>query len=567
MVRTAHAARAPGAYRGTTSSEVRVTLTEARAALGRCDWDTARELLTGFEASDPLDEADRADMLAEALWWAGHIDECIESRRAAYAGFEEHGDARRAGQVAIWLYEHHCFRGMQAMGGAWLRRARHALEGDEQCVEWGNLLLREAEMAHGRGEIDAATGNAKTALALGRTLRSPDLEAEALQTLGRLWIDAGKPVEGMGCFDEAMLLAVEGRLGPYATGKVYCSLIGACEDLGDLRRAAEWTEATIRWSERHPFAVFPGLCRVKRAEVLQWRGEWAQAEREARRACEELASVKVNSAAAAWVEVGEIRRRIGDLDGAEDAFARAQQMCCTPAAGLALLRLAQGRVDAARAIIDDALHDQSWNRLARARLLPAKVQIAIAHGDVDDASVSADELDAIAGDYESSFLVASARVARGRVELAAGDALEAATTLRRAVDDWNELDVPYECATAQLLLAHACAASGDVTGEQRWLGSATATFDALGAAYDARPPHAPRAALPCGLTAREAEVLRLVAEGRTNKDVASHLFLSDRTVARHLSNIFTKTGVTTRAAATAFAFEQGIVERERTAPA
>jgi ATP/maltotriose-dependent transcriptional regulator MalT len=538
-----------------------VSLNEARAALARCEWDRARVLLELPQSDDPHEEAHRLDGLAEALWWLGRIEPCIDARRRAFEAYEQLDDMRRAGQSAIWLYEHHIFLGRPAMASAWLQRARRALDAARDSVEWGNLLLREAEQAHGSGDFVRAHDHASSALALGRSLRTPDLEAEALQTIGRVLIDRGEPAAGVAHLDEAMLLAVEGRLGPYATGKVYCSMIGACEDLGDLRRAAEWTEATIEWSHRHPFAVFPGLCRVHRAEILRWRGDWDQAEREARRACEELTDIKINSAAAGWVEVGEIRRRIGDLAGAEDAFARAQELCCTPASGLALLRLAQGRVEEARTVIESALGDEPWNRLARARLLPAKVEIAVAASDLDDAVAAADELDALAAQFASALLEASALLARGRIDLAAGDTEGACVRLRRATDAWSALDVPYEVATAQLLLGHASARLGDHDAESRHIAAATATFERLGAAYDTQPPEsfvAAAGSLPCGLTAREAEVLRLVAKGGTNKDIARQLFLSERTVERHVSNIFTKIGVSTRAAATAFAFQHRI---------
>ena len=195
---------------------------------------------------------------------------------------------------------------------------------------------------------------ARQMVELGRRLRSPDLEAGALQTLGRVLVDQGEPEEGLGYLDEAMLSAVEGRLGPFTTGKVYCSLISACEELGDHRRAAEWTDATARWSERHPFALFPGVCRVHRAWALQCRGHWSRAEEESVRACAELAGISRVHAAAGFVELGEIRRRVGDLEGAEEAFREAEALCGRPQAGLALLRLAQGRVDAANAIIERA---------------------------------------------------------------------------------------------------------------------------------------------------------------------------------------------------------------------
>lgn len=544
--------------------EVLMALTEARAALRACEWQHAHDLLTEEITTTPLAEAERLDALGEARWWLGRIDECIEARTRSHELFDGGDASDRAGQVAIWLFEHHCFLGRTAIAGGWLRRARRALEGHQGSLAWGNLLLREAEQLHGANDLQAAATNAAAVLALARELGSNDLEAEALQTMGRILVDGGDHLLGMAHLDEAMLLAVEGRLGPYATGKVHCSVIGACGDIGDVRRAAEWTEAAGLWASHHPFAVFPGLCRVKRAEVLQRRGEWQQAEREARLACDELVTVKVGSAAAAWIEVGEIRRRIGDHDGAEEAFGHAAALSATPTSGLALLRLAQGRADEATRIIDEALLADRSRPLARVRLLPAKVEIAVVLGSLDEAAQAADELEQLAVRYGTEAFAAAAAEGRGRVQLA-NDDRGAAASLRRAVECWQRLDVPYEAASAQLLLGQACRAVGDRDAGDAAFRAAIATFDRLGAAYDAR--HARQLesgrSLPAGLTEREAEVLRLVAKGYTNKYIAETLHLSDKTIARHLSNIFAKTGATSRTAATAYAFEQGIVATTR----
>jgi ATP/maltotriose-dependent transcriptional regulator MalT len=537
-------------------------LVVAREALGRHEWQEACDAADASGVADtPEDEAARLDLLADACWWLGRLDRCIDARERAYAIYTELDDRRRAGQCAVWLYEHLCFKARPAIAGAWLRRARQALADDPECAEHGAVLLREAESAHGSGDLDRAAGLARDVVELGRRLRSPDVEAEALQTLGRVLIDQGNAAEGLANLDEAMLFAVEGRLSPYATGKVYCSLISACEELGDLRRATEWTEATSRWAERHPFAVFPGLCRVHRASALRWRGAWADAEREATLACDELAEMNLPNAAAGFVEIGEIRRRLGDLAGAEDAYRRAEDLCGQPPSGLALLRLAQGRTDEATAIIQRAVEAESWNRLARARLLPAAAQIAIAAGDSATAAAAVDELDAIATDYDSPILLASAATARGRLQLAFGEP-SACAALRLALTRWQELDVPHEVATARTLLGLACRDLGDHDDALASFAAAASLFDQLGATLDARLVRdlTSRRELPGGLTEREAEVLRLVAAGHTNRGIAAELHLSEKTVARHLSNIFTKIGVSSRAAATAFAFEQRIIE-------
>ncbi|HUS60937.1 MAG TPA: helix-turn-helix transcriptional regulator [Acidimicrobiales bacterium] len=539
-------------------------LSEARDARSRQDWQSCLDALVKVAVPEDasIAEAERLDLLADAAWWLGRLDECVDAREQAYLLYDDAGDSRRAGQCAVWLYEHHCFRASPSIAGGWLRRARRALDGDDGCCEFGALLLREAEVAHGSGDLTSAALLAERGIALGRRLRSADLEAEALQTLGRVRIDQCEPAEGLALLDEAMLFVLDGRLGPYSTGKVYCSLISACEQLSDHGRAAEWTAATTRWAERHPFAVFPGLCRVHQATALQWRGHWAEAEREATRACDELAGINLPNAATAWAEIGDIRRRLGDLDGAADAFINADRLCAQPRSGLALLRLAQGSVEEATSIIAHALEGAGWNRLARAKVLPARVVIAVAAGDHAAAAAAAEELEAIAEAFASEGLRAAATTARGRVQLAQNDP-RACATLRNAVSRWSDLGVPYDVATARTLLGLACRHAQDEAGAAAAFDTARRLFDDLGVRAEARSsqPASPSPALPCGLTEREAEVLRLVAAGHTNKEVAAALFLSNKTIARHLSNIFTKIEVSTRAAATAFAFEHNVIQR------
>jgi ATP/maltotriose-dependent transcriptional regulator MalT len=537
-------------------------LARARDALARHDWEACRVLVEDLRLDEPAADAERLDVLAEAAWWLGRLDECIDARQGAYRAFDELGDHRRAGQCAVWLYEHHLMRGRPAIASAWLQRARRALEGDAVCAEHGALLLREAELAHGGGRLDVAIDLAERALALGRDLASADLEAEALQTIGRVLIDSGGIERGLAHLDEAMLLAVEGRLSPYSTGKVYCSLISACEDVGDLRRAAEWTEATAQWAQQHPFAIFPGICRIHRAVVLDRRGELVDAERELSQACAELLGSHLPNAAAAFAEVGDIRRRLGDLDRAEEAFARAEELSGTTCTGTALLRLAQGRVDAAARIIAGCMAEQSPNRLARARVLPAAAQIALAVGDLAGAHATVQELESTAEAFDTPMLHATAALARGRVQLAEHDVATACTTLRDALRRWQELEVPYEVATTRTVLAQALRDAGDEHGARESFAAARALFDLIGARLDAHGidgPHELR--LPSGLTIREAEVLRLVAAGLSNKEIAAALHLSVKTVSRHLSNIFTKIGVSSRAGATAFAFEHQLVGR------
>ena len=534
------------------------TLAPVRAALGRCDWEDALEAARAVSFEDLNLEADRLDLEAEAAWWLGRLDECIAARETAYRTYEELGNARRAGQCAVWLWEHHAICARPAAATGWLRRARRALDGDTECVEYGNLLLREAETAHGTGELDRGLELAIAALELGRRLGSTDLEAESLQTVGRLLIDQGHVDDGLGHLDEAMLCAVEGRLGPFATGKVYCSLIAACEELGDFDRAAEWTEATMRWAQQHPFAIFPGICRVHRAIVLKRRGALEAAEREAARACEELRHSHIANSAAAWAEVGDVRRRLGQLEEAEDAFARSQEIRGGPCGGLALLRLAQGRAREAMSIITSCVAGES-NSLGRAGLLPLVVHIAVSAGDLEAARRALVELDTIVATFDTATLRATERSTRGRLQLAEGDPA-VHETLLQAVEAWRKLEVPYEEATARTLLGEALRVAGDDAEARASFEAASRLFDQIGARISAREVfNGSKRELPAGLTEREVEVLRLVANGLTNNEIATELFLSIKTVSRHLSNIFTKIGVSSRAGATAFAFEHHLV--------
>lgn len=535
-----------------------------RAALERQAWQDAFDAATAeADADDPAAEAERLDLLAEAAWWLGRLETCTEAREAAYRAYDELGDRRRAGMAAVWLYEHHAFCARGAIAGAWLRRARRALEDDPECEAHAALLLREAEALHGGGRLAESLAQTRRVIDLARRLRSTDLEAEALQAAGRVLIDLGEVAEGMGHLDEAMLFAVEGRLRPYSTGKVYCSMIGACEEVGDFDRAAEWTEATERWTRKHPFTIFPGICRVHRAIVLKRRGSLEEAEREASRACDELLHSRPVTSAQAWAEVGDICRRLGQLDRAEEAFDRSQELAGGPCAALALLRLAQGRVDAARSIIDTCLA-RSVNPLGRAGSLPTLIQVAVAAGDLAGAREALAELESTVEAFGFPEGRAALLVARGRVLLASGDAAGARPALREALERWRALEVPYEVASAGTLLGQALRECGDEEGAVAAFAAASAQFDQIGArmvdpGVGDLPAPGPRA-LPAGLTEREVEVLQLVAAGLTNNEIAGAMFLSAKTVSRHLSNIFTKIAVTSRAAATAFAFEHDLVE-------
>ena len=535
----------------------------ARDALASQDWAEAYSFLSDLDVSGS-DDVQALETLADAAWWLGKPHECIAARERAYAQYDAEGDARGAARSAILLYDYYCFQNRRAVANGWLQRAKRRMEDQPESPEHGVLLEREAEVANGSGALELAIEKATRAIEIGRRLRNADVEADALQCKGRLLISLGKPVEGLAFFDEAMLLAAEGRLGAFVMGKVYCSLISACDEVGDVERAAEWTEVGSEWARTHRSTFFPGLCRVHHAELLKLKGAWAQAEAEARRACVELAELHLFNSGAAFYEVGEIRRRMCDFEGAEAEFRRAAELGFDPQPGIALLRLAQGRVDVASRSISTALAAITWNRLARAKLLPAQVEIAIAAGSLQVARAAIDELAVIADTYPTPWLLAVVDLAEGQLALAAGDPETACGRLRRALDRWQMLDLPYETATTRRLLGTAYSTAGDKEAAGASLRAAQAIFERLGADAECAQilsMQTDASALPCGLTDREAEVLRLVASGSTNKQMAADLGLSEKTVARHLSNIFTKIGVSSRSAATAFAFENEIVRR------
>lgn len=531
-----------------------------RAAIDASQWQEAFDALSVLDASGGLGAED-LEALGDAAWWLSRVSECISAREKAVAAYVAADRPRQAALVALRLFYTFAVRGDAAIATGWLRRAARLLEDEPEGVEHGHLRLAEARVARAQRDLDAELVHAREAISLGQRFGDADLVALGRYVEGRLLVKQGHVEDGMAILDEAMLAAVQGELGPMATGQVYCNVIAACQELGDLRRAGEWTEALRSWCETQPASVFPGLCRVHRAEVMHLRGAWSEAESEARQACGDLLEAMPSFAAEAFYEVGEVRRRLGDLAEAEAAFRRASELGREPQPALALVRLAQGRLDAAAAAIRGALAEEP-NRLGRAKLLPAQVEIAIACGDLDIAETAADELDGIATEYGSAALAAAAASAKGAVELSGDDAEAALRSLRRAWQLWQSVDCPFEAAEARRMLGLACRKVGDEDGAELAIGAAQAVFERLGARLEAartadilgaRPQ-------PSGLTERELEVLQLVAAGKSNREIAEELYLSVKTVARHVANIFSKLDVSSRTAATAFAYKHGLIE-------
>ena len=533
-----------------------LSLEAARDAYARRDWSGARDRFRAARDAGDL-SADDLHALADAEWWLGLVDESLAASEEAYRLFLQGAHPRQAASAAMWIALSLFLRGDDVAGSGWMSRAQRILRDQPECPEHGYVrYLLEVEGALGGSDLDAVASSAREVQEIGRRHADPNLAALGILGEGRALIKQGRVVEGNELLDEAMVAVLRDELSPEWAGNIYCHLMAACYELADFRRAAEWTRETTRWLESLPAAaLFTGICRVHRSQVFQTAGAWEQAESEAMRVCEDLANIHVASTAEGHYQIGELRRLRGDLAGAERAYSDAHERGRDPQPGLALLRLTQGKTDAAAASIRSGLAGTS-DRLARARLRAAQVEIACAARDLEAAGEASDELDEIASDYGSSGLDVMARHARGAVLLAGGDAAKALEMLRGACERWQELHAPYEGARVRLLLAEAYDLLGDSEAAVRELDAAEVVFAHLGAGPDANAVVALRGdpPLPDGLTRREAEVLALVAAGKTNREVATALTISQKTVARHLSNIFTKIEVSSRTEAAAYAF-------------
>lgn len=456
-------------------------LDRARQALEDHAWEDAYEALVKAEADEELTGED-LERLAWAAWWTARPKDCTDAMERAYAAYSRAGNLRRAGKVALALADQYGERLQPAQASGWFQRATRLLEEQPEGVEHGYL---EMARARNSGGVEEMMQHAIATLDIGTRFGDRDLQAFGLMLQGMAHITQAQVEEGMSLIDEATVAAVGGELTPYATGVVYCMTIVICHDLADYRRAGEWTEAATRWCDRQAISGFPGHCRVRRAEIIRLRGAFTEAEEEARQAVKELTAFgELPIAGVGFHEIGEIRLRIGDLDGAEDAFAQAHQRGNDAQPGLALLQLARGRIVAARSSIHAALADQP-NALTRARLLPAQVEIALAAHDVAEARESAEELRDIASTYDAPLWHASAHQALGAVLTYEDDPQAAITELRRAIRRWTDADLPLETAQARRWLALAHRAGGDEESATLELRAAHATFQRLGAALEA----------------------------------------------------------------------------------
>lgn len=533
-------------------------ITTGRRAYEQRAWADAYAALCQASEAGPL-AADDVERLARSAGLTGHEEAAIDAFARLHQLRLDAGDPLAAAMAAVWAAMRLSSLGEMARAGGWLATAQRLVDREDvDCVQRGWLELPLAFRATASGDFAAARAAAVRAAEIGERFGDRDLRALGRSFEGRAAIRAGRIAEGLALLDEAMVDVTGGVLSPVVTGVIYCGVIAACQHTYALERAREWTAALNRWCEAQPQLVaFAGACMVHRSEIMQMGGAWPQALEEARRASARLASTKDLEAGNAHYQEGELHRLRGALDEAERAYGLASDRGRDPQPGLALLRLAQGRVELAVAAMRRLLSVTS-TPIQRARFLPACVDIMLAAAELAEARHAADELGRFARESGMEVLEAMAAHANGAVKLAEGDARGALAQLVHARSAWQHIGAPYLAARIRVVVAAAFRALGDEDGAALELAAARKVFVELGAADLATIEPAP-ARGGHGLSARELEVLRLVASGKTNKLIARELGLSEKTIDRHVSNIFAKLDVPTRAAATAWAYQHGLV--------
>jgi DNA-binding CsgD family transcriptional regulator len=536
-------------------------LARARQSYDRRAWADAYRL---FEAADreALLEPEDLERLAMAAYLAGREAESEASWERAHHTFLERSDREGAARSACRLAASLQQRGAKAPASGWFARAERILDETRlDCVVRGYLLIPTAIQRIVQGDPSAGDAVFCEAADIGRRYGDHDLVSFACAGRGRALILLGRIREGVSLLDEAMVAVTAGEVSPVMGGDIYCTVLEGCHEIFDLRRASEWTTSLARWCAAQPELVrYRGECLLYRAEVMQLRGDWRAAAQDAEDACELLGERPM--AGAAFYRVGEIHRLREEFVKAEAAYSRANERGRKPQPGLSLLRLAQGRAADAAASIRSVLAD-TRGRAVRARVLAAAVEILLAAADLENARTAAAELSEIASAFHAPLLSAASAHATGAVLLAERETAGAGTVLRQAWEIWRDLEMPYNEAQTCLLMAAVCERRGDEDGRRLELEAARRLFRQLDAeaclARLAEPPGRGARQTPGSLSDREVQVLRLVAAGKTNRDIAAALFISEKTVARHLSNIFDKLGVSSRAAATAWAYQRNLI--------
>jgi DNA-binding CsgD family transcriptional regulator len=537
------------------------TLQRGRKSFEKRSWAESYRLLQAADRDAALDPDD-LERLAIAAYLMGRDNDFEAFIARVHQAFLDKGNCEGAARAAFWLGFALMERGAIAPASGWFARAGRLLDERQlDCVVRGYLLIPVAITCIVQGDPSAAHATFCQAAQIARRFADHDLASIACHGRGRALIRLGRIAEGVALLDEAMASVIAGEVTPLVAGDVYCSVLGGCQETFDLRRAYEWTASLAQWCTAQPDLVrYRGECLQHRAEVLQLRGQWNEAARDAQSACELLMSRP--AAGAAFYRCGDIHRLRGKFTSAEEAYTRAHQRGRKPQPGLSLLRLAQGQIAAAAAGITSALLDTQV-QIRRARILPAAVEILLAADDVSGARAASAELSEIALAFGAPLLAAASAHATGAVVLAEGDIEGASTSLQQASEAWRELEMPYDEAQTCLLLASVCERRGDDDGRRLEIETARRIFTQLKAEPDLARlgEQSDRASYQRtgALSEREAQVLRLLAAGKTNRAIADELFISEKTVARHLSNIFDKLGVSSRTGATAWAFQHNLV--------
>jgi DNA-binding CsgD family transcriptional regulator len=539
-------------------TELKSGLEHARAAYAARSWLEAYEAFARADEAESLAPED-LELRATTARMLARDDEAVEILERAHHAYLGNAEMARAAYCAGWIGMTLFYNGAVGPAGGWIARAHRLLEDvPEETAVHGYAMLPSVFRHESMGDLNAAASAAAEAAEIGKRHGDPELMALAIHAQGHMLVLAGRVPEGLALLDEAMVTVTTVELSPFVVGIVYCGVILACEAGFEVGRAREWTLELTQWVEQQrDLVAFTGRCLVHRAAILQLGGSWSEAFEEARLAAERLVETKNPAAGLALYRQGELLRLRGEFEAAEDAYRDASRNGWEPQPGLAQLRLAQGKRDAALAAIRRA-NAEVEDPLKRATLLPAQVEIALSAGEVGEARAACLELGKLAEQYESAMLDAIVAHAEGAVALAEGDAPGALGRLRHAQRIWLELDAPYEVARTRELIGHACSALGDDEAGVLEVETARELFERLGAAPDLARVSTSSGARH-GLSERELQVLRLVASGKSNREIASTLVISEHTVARHLQNIYAKLGLGSRAAATAFAFEHELV--------
>jgi ATP/maltotriose-dependent transcriptional regulator MalT len=535
-------------------------LNKAREAYEHGAWAAAYDGLMAA-GTDALDADDFA-RLATAAYLRGKHSDCLEAMQRAFHAHLEAGNAAAAVRCGFWLALVLLTSGEQAVGTGWVARSQRLLdEQPDDVVERGYLLIHEMYRQIFQGEYGPAHELALEITDYGRRFKDPDLSAMGLSSQGRLLMYGGRVPEGLALLDEAMVSIASGEVSAILAGQIYCLMIEACQEISDFGRASEWTSALTTWCDTQPGLVpFTGQCAVHRGQIMRVHGAYREALDEFQRAVERYVEAGGSPAAGrALSERGDVLCILGDYLAAETAYEQAISLGHEPQPGLALLWFAKGRTDAALAAMKRLLAE-THDPVHRSQLIPAAVEIMLDSDERDQVSALIGELADLAKGFGCAALEAMSAFATARVTLRDGDPAGALPYLRKASSLWSRVGSPYEVARCRMQIGLACRALGDEDSAVSELTAARRTFADLRAAPAERAVAALLApATPGGLTARELEVLRLVAAGRSNPEIANALVLSEKTVARHLSNIYTKLDVASRTAAAAFAFENRLV--------